>query len=76
MDADPPKNDRPSQQELLRQTMDELGLTREQLCSRLCVTLGRVDGWLLPADDPNAKAMPETGKVYVREVLKLDRKRL
>jgi hypothetical protein len=75
LEADPHKNNAPTQQELLRQAMDELGLTREQLGRRLCVTLHRLDGWLLPADDPNAKAMPETGKVYLREVLQLDRKR-
>jgi hypothetical protein len=76
MEGDGPNNDLPTQQEPLRQTMDELGLTREQLGTRLCVAMHVLDRWLLPVDDPNARAMPETGKIYVRDVLERHRKRL
>jgi len=75
MEANRVNNDTLMQQ-LLLHTMDELGLTREQLGTRLCVAIRVLDSWLLPADNPNARVMPEAGKVYLREVLERHRKRL
>ncbi|MEX3672270.1 hypothetical protein [Paraburkholderia phenoliruptrix] len=64
-----------TQQQLLNQTMVELGLTREQLGRRLCVAVHTIDRWLLPSDDQNARAMPETGMIYIREFLETQRMR-
>ncbi|ADG20787.1 hypothetical protein [Paraburkholderia atlantica] len=64
-----------TQQQLLNLTMVELGLTREQLGRRLCVAAHTIDRWLLPSDDQNARAMPETGMIYIREFLETQRMR-
>jgi DNA-binding transcriptional regulator YiaG len=62
------------QQDLLRHAMDELGLTRMQFAARLNVAARTLDRWLLPAESPDARAMSEMGKAYVREILKWHRK--
>lgn len=58
-----------AQQELLRDAMDELGMTRAEFAVRLSVAIRTLDKWLLPADSPDARAMPEMGKAYVCEIL-------
>ncbi|TKC92212.1 hypothetical protein FAZ69_00460 [Trinickia terrae] len=58
-----------TQQQLLMRMMDEFELTQEQLGARLCVTVRALDRWLLPPDHPDARAMPESGKAYVRDLL-------
>lgn len=64
----------PTQQELLRSAMDELGMTRAEFAARLSVAVRTLDKWLLPAESPDARAMPEMGKAYVREILQWHRK--
>ncbi|TCK33337.1 hypothetical protein B0G84_7546 [Paraburkholderia sp. BL8N3] len=64
----------PTQQELLRSAMDELGMTRAEFAGRLSVAVRTLDKWLLPAESPDARAMPEMGKAYVREILEWHRK--
>ena len=64
----------PTQQELLRSAMDELGMTRAEFAGRLSVAVRTLDKWLLPAESPDARAMPEMGKAYVREILQWHRK--
>jgi DNA-binding transcriptional regulator YiaG len=48
-----------TQQELLRDAMDELGMTRAEFATRLSVAVRTLDKWL----------MPEMGKAYVREIV-------
>jgi hypothetical protein len=63
-----------TQQELLRGAMDELGMTRAAFAARLCVAGRTLDKWLLPAESPDGRAMPDMGKAYVREILEWHRK--
>jgi DNA-binding transcriptional regulator YiaG len=58
-----------TQQELLRDAMDELGMTRAEFATRLSVAVRTLDKWLLPAESPDFRAMPEMGKAYVREIV-------
>lgn len=63
-----------TQQELLRIAMDELGMTRAQLAGRLSVAIRTLDKWLLPAESPDYREMPEMGKAYMREILEWNRR--
>jgi transcriptional regulator with XRE-family HTH domain len=49
--------------------MDELGMTRAEFATRLSVAVRTLDKWLLPAESPDFRAMPEMGKAYVREIV-------
>ena len=59
----------PTQQELLRDAMETLGVTRAEFAARVSVPLRTLDKWLLPAESSDFRAMPEMGKAYVREIL-------
>ncbi len=58
-----------SQQELLREAMAQLRMTRSEFAARLSVSVRTLDKWLLPDESEDARAMPEIGKAYVREIL-------
>src|SRR6185436_14990631 len=46
------------QQTLLRDTMQRLQLTRDSFADRIGVTRRALDGWLLPQDSKQHRAMP------------------
>jgi len=62
-----------SQQQLLHQAMDELGMTPSRFAARLYIGGPTLQSWLLPAGAPDAKTMPQSGKAYILEVLEQDR---
>ncbi|WP_338639965.1 transcriptional regulator [Burkholderia pyrrocinia] len=64
-----------SQQELLRVAMDRLGMTRAEFAARLSIAVRTLDKWLLPADSPDSRTMPDMGRSYVLEILQWQKKR-
>ncbi|KLU21872.1 aspartate carbamoyltransferase catalytic chain [Caballeronia mineralivorans PML1(12)] len=62
----------PTQQDLLRDAMETLGMTRAEFAARLSVPPRTLDKWLLPEESTDFRAMPEMGKAYVREILHWD----
>ena len=57
------------QQDLLRVAMAQLGMTRAEFAARLSVAVRTLDKWLLPADSPDARTLPDMGRSYVLEIL-------
>lgn len=58
-----------SQQEVLRDAMRRLNLTRDAFSQRLGIRRRALDTWLLPADSKEARAMPEMVGKFVTEIL-------
>jgi len=58
-----------AQQELLREAMSSLKMTRTEFAARICVPVRTLDKWLLPDESPDARPMPDMGKAYVSEIL-------
>jgi len=63
-----------SQQEFLREAMDQLNMTHDEFASRLSVARRTLDRWLLPSESADARALPETGRAYIEEVLQRNKK--
>src|SRR5262252_7878390 len=59
----------PKQQDILRQSMKSLQLTRSAFAERLGVSRRALDTWLLPASSAGHRAMPD---VVARVVASLD----
>jgi aspartate carbamoyltransferase catalytic subunit len=57
------------QQDLLRDAMRRLNLTRDAFSERLCVRRRALDTWLLPSDSSESRAMPEMVGKFVAEIL-------
>ena len=57
------------QQDLLRDAMRRLNLTRDAFSDRLGVRRRALDTWLLPSDSKEARAMPEMAARFVSEIL-------
>ena len=58
-----------SQQEVLRDAMRRLNLTRDAFSQRLGIRRRALDTWLLPADSKESRAMPELVGKFVAEIL-------
>ncbi|MDT4852023.1 hypothetical protein FQZ97_862390 [compost metagenome] len=58
-----------AQQDLLREAMNQLGMTREEFAARLSVSKRTLDKWLLPSASADFRALPEMGRAYIREIL-------
>lgn len=56
------------QQEFLRESMKELGLTRKEFSKRLGCAQRTLDKWLLPSDSNDHNSMNETLWVLIREI--------
>ena len=65
-----------SQQDLLRDAMEEIGMTRVAFAARISVPVRTLDKWLLHSDSADFRSMPEMGKSYVREIVEWHRKTL
>jgi aspartate carbamoyltransferase catalytic subunit len=57
------------QQDLLRDAMRRLNLTRDAFSERLGVRRRALDTWLLPSDSSESRAMPEMVGKFVAEIL-------
>ncbi|RQO62781.1 aspartate carbamoyltransferase [Variovorax sp. KBW07] len=57
------------QQDILRDAMRRLNLTRDAFSERLGVRRRALDTWLLPADSGESRAMPEMVGKFVAEIL-------
>ncbi|MDM0054048.1 aspartate carbamoyltransferase [Variovorax fucosicus] len=57
------------QQDILRDAMRRLNLTRDAFSGRLGVRRRALDTWLLPADSSESRAMPEMVGKFVAEIL-------
>jgi hypothetical protein len=70
----PPRPQAPliTQQDLLRDAMEALVMTRAEFAARLSVPLRTLDKWLLPDESSDFRPMPEMGKAYVREIVHWD----
>lgn len=55
--------------------MDRLGMTLAELAARLSIAVRILDKWLLPADSPDARTMPDMGRSYVLEIMQWQKKR-
>jgi DNA-binding XRE family transcriptional regulator len=62
------------QQELLREAMAQLGMTRDEFASRISVARRTLDKWLLPNESNDFRPLPEMGRAYIEEILAWDRK--
>ncbi len=58
-----------TQQDLLREAMNQLGMTREEFAARLSVSKRTLDKWLLPSESSDFRALPEMGRAYIQEIL-------
>ncbi|RMP38529.1 hypothetical protein ALO95_200056 [Pseudomonas syringae pv. antirrhini] len=58
-----------SQQDFLRDAMQQLGMTRDQFCKRISVPRKTFDKWLAPEGSKECRAMPEIAWSYVRDIL-------
>ena len=58
-----------TQQEFLRQAMNELAMTRDAFSLRLACPRRTLDKWLLPSTSKDYRPMDETMWKFVREVL-------
>lgn len=56
------------QQELLRSSAHELGLTQQELAARMAVPWTTFKKWLTPADSKNAREMPAMAVQLLREL--------
>ncbi|WP_439672898.1 helix-turn-helix domain-containing protein [Cupriavidus necator] len=57
------------QQDLLREAMNQLGMTREEFAARLSVSKRTLDKWLLPNESTDFRALPDMGRAYIQEIL-------
>ncbi|MNN42731.1 aspartate carbamoyltransferase [compost metagenome] len=58
-----------SQQDFLREAMQQLGMTRDQFCKRISVPRKTFDKWLAPEGSKEFRAMPEMAWSYIRDIL-------
>lgn len=58
------------QQDFLRDAMNKLGMTRDEMCRRLSVPRKTFDKWMAPEGTKDYRNMPEIVWSYVRDVLK------
>ncbi|CAB3772665.1 transcriptional regulator [Paraburkholderia humisilvae] len=63
-----------SQQEFLRASMTELGMTRSAFAQRISVPVKTLDKWMAPANTTDFRNMPDVVWAYVREILEWDSK--
>jgi len=63
-----------NQQEFLRDAMNKLGMTRDQLSKRISVPRKTPDKWLALEGANEHRAMPEIAWAYLREILNIDEK--
>jgi aspartate carbamoyltransferase catalytic subunit len=59
-----------SQQEFLRDAMEQLGLTRQAFADRLHTKKRRLDDWLLPSESKGFRELDPTIWQFIREILK------
>lgn len=64
----------PPQQELLREAMAQLGMTRDEFAARISVSRRGLDKWLLPKESNDFRALPDIGRAYIEEILRWERK--
>lgn len=58
-----------SQQDLLRDAMAQLAMTRTEFAKRISVPRRTLDKWLLPEGSADARALPEMARSYIKEIL-------
>jgi hypothetical protein len=58
-----------SQQELLRDAMDRLGMTRDQFAARINASRRRLDNWLLPDGSAGLRELDSVVCAFVREIV-------
>jgi hypothetical protein len=58
-----------AQQDFLRATMKQLGLSRDGLARRIGATRRRVDSWLLPSASAGHRELDGVVWSYLREIL-------
>jgi hypothetical protein len=58
-----------SQQDFLRDAMEQLGMTRQQFAGRIGGSKRALDNWLLPGDSNGFRSMPDPIWTLVREIL-------
>lgn len=64
-----PKSPPQSQQDFLRNAMQQLGMTREQFADRIGSNPRQLKNWLLPPDSKGYREMPEMAWKFIREIL-------
>lgn len=64
------------QQELLREAMAQLDMTRDEFASRIHVARRTLDKWLLPDESPDFREMSDMGRGYVEEIMEWHRKEI
>ena len=62
-----------TQQQFLREAMNELGMTRDAFSARLACPKRTLDKWLLPEPSNDYREMDEAMWQFVREVLAHER---
>jgi transcriptional regulator with XRE-family HTH domain len=63
-----------SQQEFLRDAMNQLDMTRERFADRLNTSKRRLDNWLLPSTSAGFRELDPTIWQFIREILEFHAK--
>jgi transcriptional regulator with XRE-family HTH domain len=63
------------QQDFLREAMETLNMTRDELAKRIGVNRRRLDNWLLPDESKGHRPMEEMAWKFIKEILKGKRKK-
>lgn len=58
-----------SQQEFLRDAMEQLGMTRQAFAERIRASKRRLDTWLLPSESKGFRELDPTIWQFIREIL-------
>ena len=57
------------QQDLLREAMATLDMTRAQFAERIGISKPALDKWLLQSNSPEFREMPNIARKYIAEIL-------
>jgi len=63
-----------SQQEFLRDAMQQLGMTRDEFAERIGAQRRRLDTWLLPSESNGFRELDPVAWKFIREILNPPRK--
>lgn len=61
---------RAGQQQVLRDAMETLGLTRQEFAARIHVPIRTFDKWLLPDESTDHRQMPDMARGYIADLLR------
>ena len=64
-----------SQQDFLLAAMKQCGMSRYEFAAHICAGRSALDKWLLPQDSADFRALSETGRAYIAQVVRSTKER-